>query len=246
MKLKEEARYWREQIDINKVWGPALLILAGIGLMISATVLFLELAEDVWEQEKFTFDHVIMDYFESIESGALTVTLRLITETGSVWWITAASVLTVLFLWLKKRDVLGVVFFILANVGGGLFIFVLKYFFQRERPTLAPEYDGNGYSFPSGHALGSFILYGFIIYLIGREKRFFKTRMLAIFLLSILIISVGLSRVYLQVHYPSDILAGYAVGLIWLICCIFSMEMMKVFRNKDKRTYLSELIHNRK
>lgn len=246
MNLKDEARYWRDQIDISRVWGPALLILAGIGLMISATVLFLELAEDVWEQEKFTFDHVIMDYFESIESGALTVTLRLITETGSVWWITAASVLTVLFLWLKKRDVLGVVFFILANVGGGLFIFVLKYFFQRERPTLAPEYDGNGYSFPSGHALGSFILYGFIIYLIGREKRFFKTRMLAIFLLSILIISVGLSRVYLQVHYPSDIMAGYAVGLIWLICCIFSMEMMKVFRDKDKRTYLSELIHNRK
>ncbi|WP_404449444.1 phosphatase PAP2 family protein [Sutcliffiella horikoshii] len=246
MNLKEEARYWKEQIDFSKVWAPGLLILAGIVLMISATALFLELAEDVWEQEKFTFDHVIMDYFESIESGALTVTLRLITETGSVWWITAASVLTVLFLWLKKRDVLGVVFFILANLGGALFIFVLKYFFQRERPTLAPEYDGNGYSFPSGHALGSFILYGFIIYLIGREKRFFETRMVAICLLSILIISVGLSRVYLQVHYPSDILAGYAVGLIWLICCIFSMEMMKVFRDKDKRTYLSVLIHNRK
>ncbi|WP_339149734.1 phosphatase PAP2 family protein [Sutcliffiella sp. BMC8] len=246
MNLKEEARYWKEQIDIKKIWGPGLLILAGVGLMITATVLFLELAEDVWEQEKFTFDSVIMDYFQSVESVTLTNVFKMITETGSIWWITVTSCFTVLFLWLKKRDVLGVLFFILAVAGGGIFIFVLKYFFQRERPSLAPEYDGNGYSFPSGHALGSFILYGFIIYLIGREKRYFKVRVLAIALLSLLIISVGLSRVYLQVHFPSDILAGYAVGLIWLICCIFSMEMMKVYRDKDKRGYLSDLIHHRK
>ncbi|MCG1020197.1 phosphatase PAP2 family protein [Sutcliffiella horikoshii] len=246
MNLKEEARYWKEQIDINKIWAPGLLILTGVGLMITATVVFFELAEDVWEQEKFKFDSVIMDYLQSVESTTLTNVFKMITETGSVWWITAASIFTVLFLWLRKRDVLGVLFFVLAIAGGGSFIFVLKYFFQRERPSLAPEYDGNGYSFPSGHALGSFILYGFIIYLIGREKRFFKVRMLAIALLSLLIISVGLSRVYLQVHFPSDILAGYAVGLIWLICCIFSMEMMKVYRDKDKRAYLSDLIHHRK
>ncbi|KPB03970.1 hypothetical protein AAV98_14505 [Bacillus sp. CHD6a] len=233
-------------MDLRKVWAPALLILAGIVLMITATALFFELAEEVWEQEKLTFDHVIMEYFQSIESGTLTSILRTITETGSIWWITAVSVLTVLFLWLKKRDVHGVVFFILAIVGGGIFIFVLKYFFQRERPTFAPEYDGNGYSFPSGHALGSFILYGFIIYLIGREKRFFKMRMFVIGLLSVLVISIGISRVYLQVHYPSDILAGYAVGMIWLICCIFSMELMKVYRDKDKRAYLSNLIYHRK
>jgi undecaprenyl-diphosphatase len=246
MNVKEEARYWKEQIDIRKIWAPALLIFTGIVLMIAATALFFELAEDVWEQEKFTFDQVIMNYIQSIESRRLTNILRTITETGSIWWITVASVLTVLFLWLKKRDVHGVVFFILAIAGGGLFIFLLKYFFQRERPTLAPEYDGNGYSFPSGHALGSFILYGFIIYLIGREKRFFKTRMFVIGLLSVLIFSIGLSRVYLQVHYPSDILAGYAVGMIWLICCIFSMEMMKVYRDKDKRAYLLNLIYHRK
>ncbi|NLP50812.1 phosphatase PAP2 family protein [Bacillus sp. RO1] len=246
MNVKEEAHYWKEQIDLKKIWAPALLILMGIVLMITATALFLELAEDVWEQEKLTFDHIIMNYFQSVESGTLTNTLRILTETGSIWWISAASVITVLFLWLKKRDVHGVVFFILAIAGGGIFIFVLKYFFQRERPTLAPEYDGYGYSFPSGHALGSFILYGFIIYLIGREKRFFKTRMFAIGLLSVLILSIGFSRVYLQVHYPSDILAGYAVGMIWLICCIFSMEMMKVYRDKDKRTYLSNLIYHRK
>ncbi|KMJ58696.1 hypothetical protein AB685_09900 [Bacillus sp. LL01] len=233
-------------MDFKKVWAPGLLILAGIGLMITATVLFLELAEDVWEQEKFTFDHVIMEYFQSVENGTLNTVFKLITETGSVWWITIASVFTVLFLWLRKRDVLGILFFVLAIAGGGSFIFVLKYVFQRERPSLAPEYDGNGFSFPSGHALGSFILYGFLIYFIGREKRFFKTRMLAIGLLSVLIISVGLSRVYLYVHYPSDILAGYAVGLIWLICCIFSMEMMRVYRDKDKRASISNLIHHRK
>ena len=246
MNLKEEASYWKKQINISKIWAPGLLILAGIGLMITATVLFLELAEDVWEQEKFTFDSVIMDYLQSIENGTLTNVFKIITETGSVWWITAASCFTVLFLWLKKRDVLGVLFFTLAIAGGGIFIFVLKYFFQRERPSLAPEYDGSGYSFPSGHALGSFILYGFIIYLIAREKRFLKWRLFTVSLLALLIISVGLSRVYLQVHFPSDILAGYAVGSIWLICCIFSMEMMKVYRDKDKRAYLSDLIHHRK
>jgi undecaprenyl-diphosphatase len=231
MKLKEETRYWKEQINLQKIWAPALLILAGVGCMALATILFFELAEEVWEQEKFAFDHVILDFFQTIEDGRIDIVMKGITETGSFWWITIGSIITILILWWKRRDLTGILFFLLAIGGGGIFIFILKYVFQRPRPSTASEYDGTGFSFPSGHTLGSFIFYGFIVYLIAREKKFFKIRMIAILCLAALALSVGLSRVYLNVHYPSDILAGYAVGLIWLSCCIFSMELIKVYRN---------------
>ena len=86
------------------------------------------------------------------------------------------------------------------------------------------QIDAIGYSFPSGHAMGSIILYGFIVYLIMRSELPRAAKGGLSFLLILLASLIALSRVYLSAHYPSDVVAGQAGGLAWLMICIVSLE----------------------
>ena len=93
----------------------------------------------------------------------------------------------------------------------------LKLIFMRERPFELMIITEDGYSFPSGHAMASLGFYGFIIYLIWNMKCKKKFKVLTTVLLSFLIILIGISRIYLGVHYASDVLAGYLVSVAYLI-----------------------------
>lgn len=98
--------------------------------------------------------------------------------------------------------------------------YVLKSIFTRPRPFDLMIIFENGYSFPSGHAMVSLGFYGFIIYLINKFDLDKKTKVFFSGLLIILILLIGLSRIYLGVHYPSDVLAGYIISLAYLIIYI--------------------------
>ncbi|HET6723141.1 MAG TPA: phosphatase PAP2 family protein, partial [Chitinophagaceae bacterium] len=98
-----------------------------------------------------------------------------------------------------------------------LLMFVLKFYFQRERPDLPVIGDVSGYSFPSGHALISVVFYGMFIHMIWHEVKLKWLRVTSIIVLALLILLIAFSRVYLRVHYASDVIAGIAVGFIWLV-----------------------------
>ncbi len=98
--------------------------------------------------------------------------------------------------------------------------YVLKSIFTRPRPVDLMIIFENGYSFPSGHAMVSLSFYGFIIYLINKLDLDKKIKIFFSILLIILILLIGLSRIYLGVHYPSDVLAGYLISLAYLIIYI--------------------------
>ncbi|WP_417897180.1 phosphatase PAP2 family protein [Bacillus haimaensis] len=242
MKKTNVMMKWLNSGYLREKWVAIFLVLLGMIVSVSAGGLFLELAEEVLEEEKFAFDHAIMTFLRSHEYDLVFSKMKIITEAGSVWWIASVTAITAVFLWFYRKDRWGVLFFIIANGGGGLLVLLLKHVFQRPRPSLNPAYDGNGFSFPSGHATGSIILYGFMIYLIARERKLIIGRVAAIIGLLFLIIFVGFSRVYLDVHYPSDILGGFAVGTIWLLFCLFSLEVSKI---KGKRAFIGNLISHR-
>ena len=208
----------------KKVWLPLLLNAVGLLVAILAIMLFSELAEEILEKETLQFDQSIIQAIDPIRSDRLLNVIEIITELGSVWWITVVSIATVAILWFKKRDGWSIVFFIIAQAAGGLLTKVLKHFFARSRPSVDAAYDAVGYSFPSGHAMGSFLLYGFIGYLIVRSQRGRTTKWISGLLVLLFILMIGFSRIYLGVHYPSDVLAGYAAGTLWLSVCIFSLE----------------------
>ncbi|MGB7999280.1 MAG: phosphatase PAP2 family protein [Anaerobacillus sp.] len=208
----------------KKVWYPLILNAFGLLIAVLAIMLFSELAEEILEKETLQFDQTIISAIDPVRTGWMLSTMEVITELGAVWWITVVSIVTIAVLWFRKRDLWSILFFVIATAAGGLLTKALKHFFARSRPTIDPAYDAVGYSFPSGHAMGSFILYGFLGYLIIRSQRGRATKWISGLLVFFFILIIGFSRIYLGVHYPSDVLAGYAAGTLWLFICIFSLE----------------------
>jgi membrane-associated phospholipid phosphatase len=148
-------------------------------------------------------------------SPALTGVMQDISRLGSQGVLLALAAITALGLLLRKRWQ-DAVLLLLAYGGGELTISFLKSYFQRPRPA-APLVLVHGYSFPSGHAFNIMLVCGFAIYLLWPVCRGAWARGLVLAVSLSLIVLVGFSRVYLRVHWLDDVLAGYAIGVAWLL-----------------------------
>lgn len=102
----------------------------------------------------------------------------------------------------------------------------IKEIVKRDRPSLNEAFDALGYSFPSGHAMLSIMTFGFLAYIIAANLKSVTGKFVITLFMGIVIVSIGLSRVILNVHYPTDILAGYCVGGILLIIVIYCHRLL--------------------
>ncbi|WP_423410345.1 phosphatase PAP2 family protein [Heyndrickxia sp. MSNUG] len=209
---------------VKKVGFPFLFMGAGIVISILFIYLFSEVAEEMLEQEVKAFDDSIITFFRNISTHTLDQLMTFVTELGSLWFLSLMTIVTLFTLWIKKRDKWGMLFFLIGIGGGGLLTKVLKVYYARSRPSINPDIDAVGYSFPSGHSMGSLIFYGFIAYFIVRSDISKPLKWTVGVISGILIILIGTSRIYLDAHYPSDVIAGHLAGAIWLILCILSLE----------------------
>ncbi|WP_226037435.1 phosphatase PAP2 family protein [Aquibacillus saliphilus] len=209
---------------IKKLSLPIIVLLIGLGIISFFTFIFVEIGEDLLAREIRTFDSAIIDLLKTIETDTLDQLMIVITELGSVWFLTTLSILVILILWFAAKDKWGITTFIVAVAGGGTISKVLKHYYNRERPSINPEIDAIGYSFPSGHSMGSLIFYGFAIYFVARSKWSKAVKWSFAILSIILIFLIGISRVYLGAHFPSDVLAGYLAGTVWMTLCILALE----------------------
>jgi membrane-associated phospholipid phosphatase len=217
-----------QEVQTKNLILPILLVLTGLGISIVFINLFAELAEDMLESEVEQFDSAIIGFFNQIASDTLGKVMFVFTELGSLWFLTMFSVIMLSILWMKKKDKWGILFFIIGIGGGGLLTKLLKYYYGRERPSINEEIDAIGYSFPSGHSMGSLIFYGFLTYFIFRyTANRKKVKWLIAGLSAVLIVLIGISRIYLGAHYPSDVIAGHLAGAIWLILCLLALEYVK-------------------
>jgi len=174
--------------------------------------LFGLLAEDVWAREGFGWDTFLLNAVHAHATARLDTFMLLITRIGAPLPMLAVVALSLLALLLRGRrtDLL----FVAVAVGGAAALNLLaKLLFQRARPalwpSLTPETD---YSFPSGHAMGSLAVVAALSVLLWHTR--WRWAVLAAGLLFVL--AVGLSRIYLGVHFPSDILAGWSASLAWV------------------------------
>lgn len=229
--------------DISKA--SILIIVVGFISVGVAFNLFFELADQVMEDEKFIIDQWAVDFVLAIKSGWLGQAFGLITEAGSVRFITVASILLVLYLFFSSSFSRWVaLYFVINMVGISALTKLLKLYFERQRPEVLAEYDGTGFSFPSGHTTGSMVFYGFLIYLVAISHWKKSLRLTLNIFLGILILSIAFSRVYLGVHYFTDILAGLLFGLSWLFVCISALEitLWNQRRRKQKLNTSSERV----
>lgn len=159
-------------------------------------------------------DNEVYEFIYSSESFITTSVMLGYTKIGEVWSMVVLSMLVVCYLMLKKMKI-EALFFALAMIISGSLNPLLKNIFDRERPTLLRLIDITGFSFPSGHAMGSTAFFGSIAVLINRSNSAYKPYLIGLCVFTILMISV--SRVYLGVHYPTDIIAGIIGGVISIL-----------------------------
>lgn len=189
-------------------------LLASLAAAVLALVLFAWLADEVFEGDVAAFDARVRNAVHAFSSPALTALMRAFSLIGDQGLIAVFAAAVVVFLLLRwRRATLWLVF----SVAGALVLdLALKNAYHRPRP--APFFGGlpHSYSFPSGHALFSFCFYGVLAGVLSARLRSPGLKVLVWALAAVLIAAIGLSRIYLGVHYPSDVLAGYLAAAVWV------------------------------
>lgn len=206
----------------------SIIRLAGLAVAALAMWGFATLAEEVLEKETYAFDTSILLYLRSLHTPLRDRIMLAFTSLGEPNLLLALSVSLGIILWVRKHHSEATTIGVTGAGAIGLNI-LLKQLFARARPQLWERtVEVKFYSFPSGHAMISMVIYGWLGYLLG--SRFPKQRWWIYGLTIILVAVIGLSRLYLGVHWPTDVIAGYSAGLVWLITCIYSLEVWKQFR----------------
>ncbi len=195
----------------------SVLLVLGLAAAVAALALFLWLAGIVEGKAAVPFDASVRGWVHAHSSPSLTSFMRLMSLIGSPAFLVAFSLIAFPILLRVAHRPREALLFLIAMTGGFVLDAALKVAFHRVRP---PTYFGTpepaSYSFPSGHALFSVCLWGSLALLAGQRVRGAAARA-AIFVAAVLLPGlIGYSRIYLGVHYPSDVVAGYAAATIWV------------------------------
>lgn len=200
-----------------------------IGLLVAAGCLwfFSDLAEDVVTRDPIVrFDRAVATLLHALAVPGLTAFFLVVTALGSVETIALLGLLVAMFLWWRQRWLeLGA--WVAAVAGAGALNQLLKALFARPRPYFEqPLVLETSYSFPSGHSMLSLVLYGMLAYFAVLALRTWRARTAVILGSALLVLLIGFSRMYLGVHYFSDVVAGYAAGGVWLSTLITGLETL--------------------
>lgn len=180
------------------------------------TIFFLKIAGEIIEKEPIVFDLSILNSIHAYSNSFYDYLFFIMTTIGGVSVMLPVTILVLAYFIYKKQRRNALI--IIAGVGGATAAnLILKLLFQRERPSLwYPLITENSYSFPSGHAMISAALIICLVSILWKTR----WRWLAIISGTVLIILIGLSRLYFGVHYPSDILAGWCASIAWIYIVI--------------------------
>jgi undecaprenyl-diphosphatase len=214
-----------------------LVIVASAGAFI-----FLQLTSEIAEGETHRFDEAILLAFRTADNPALPLGPKWLTSTfieftalGSTSVLGLVTLLVIGFL-LSERKRFHALLIGLAVAGGALISTILKMLVGRPRPeSVSHLVDVTTLSFPSGHAMLSAVTYLTLGALLMREFKTKRTRILVIFSVVLLTALVGVSRVYLGVHYPTDVLGGWCAGAAWAAFCLLVVDFLEARSAKNMR-----------
>ncbi|MDD1427889.1 phosphatase PAP2 family protein [Dolichospermum sp. ST_sed9] len=224
--IQQISNFWLRYIHPRLA--PLIATIGIVGFAICLLILFVlaKLAEEVLEGDTFAFDTTFLLWLHHFANPNLDHLMLFLTNLGNPITVVIVAGITVLLLWWRSyREEAKV--FILACLGGLILNTGLKLFFSKPRPELWESLIAEkSFSFPSGHALGSMVLYGFIAYELATHYPHLSKVIYS--LTVILIVAIGISRPYLGVHWPTDIIAGYGVGFLWLMICITMLKLQRL------------------
>ena len=217
--------------------GITLRLLIAVALFILLFFLFYFVADEIVLEQNNTFDLFIFQALSDITSPAITKLMLAFTFLGSNAFLLPAYIILVLyFLIVRKNTRLSLDTAMVGLTSTGL-LFLMKDIFKRQRPLDPLIKNVNGYSFPSGHSFSSFTFCGLLIYMIWQTKLSLIWKWLLSGLFFLLATCVATSRVYLHVHYASDVVGGFCLSLMWLIISLLLLHKIdtRLFTNMQKK-----------
>lgn len=183
-------------------------------ILLICVIIFLKILEDVFEKDKLIIDTIVYNFVVlKLRKEPLTTIMKIITNLGGAYFLIGITILSIIFLKDKKISLLISLNLVISTILNIL----LKNIIQRPRPEGYRLIEETGYSFPSGHSMVSMAFYGFIIYLIWKKVENKKIKYTLCTILTILMLAIGISRIYLGVHYASDVIAGFLISLSYLV-----------------------------
>lgn len=210
-----------------------------LGISLACVIGFLYIGAEILQGDKPELDARAFAFAKSIGSPNMRRFFEVITFFASQQFITPAALLLIgWFLFVRKHRWHSIKVPVVA-LGSISLNLLLKHFFARPRP-LEPVVQATGLSFPSGHAMIAASFYGLLIYLVSKNIAHPVLRYMLIGGLTLFILLIGFSRVYLRVHYATDVLAGLLAGLLWVILSLWLLRKLEKFSRKEITPILAD------
>lgn len=187
-----------------------LLVLVGAFLLLAANI------ETLWLAK---IDNQLLLQFENIRNDFLTEAFQFISDVGSIKGLLFISGLATVYLLYRKR-IADVLFLMIVFWGSRGINSIIKNWVERDRPEINPLFNAAGFSFPSGHAMNSAAVLGFFCFLLCFHLKSERFRKGSVIVTVLLVVFIGASRIYLGVHYMTDIIGGYLAGIIWMLIAV--------------------------
>lgn len=221
-----------------------MLISIALVIFVVAINLFVELTDELMEKELKIYDDRITEYVLSFRTPALNDFFRFITDLGDFYAYLIATILVSIYLFVKFRHWKFILQLVGITILSALSNVALKRFIDRARPGIEHLVSAEGLSYPSGHSMSAMAFYGFLMYLSFQIKMAKWLRTLLCTLFVLLIFLIGLSRIYLGVHFPTDVAGGFIAGIIWVAFCIVLFNIASLYRRKKARKQPKEKEEN--
>jgi undecaprenyl-diphosphatase len=209
-----------------------VFLLIGAAIAVAGTLGFAELGEHVRKGSTQAFDTAVLQWLAARQSPTITSIMIEITPLGTGAVVLMIVGVTAAFLWHTEHKH-SARLLLAATAGNILLNGVLKLYFDRPRPSVFVwQTHAASSSFPSGHAMSATVVYGTVAYLLARLQKHVWSRVLTLSSAVLIIALICLTRLYLGVHYPSDVLAGIIIGLAWSGFCMATLEASLVLARR--------------
>lgn len=222
---------------IRKFWASLALLsvemIAVLAIFIISLIAFVLITRRVFHLRNEALDFKVFDALEPYVNETNNQIMLAITFLGKHEFLIPANlILIAYFLFIKRHKWYSIKVPAIALSSLAL-MFILKNLFGRQRPLIPLLEEARGLSFPSGHALMSITFYGLLIYITYKSTENKPLKWSIISFLLVLILLIGFSRIYLRVHYTTDVMAGFATGFLWLVFSIWMINRMEKFSRRN-------------
>lgn len=217
-----------------------ILIFSALVIFVLGLNFFIELTDSLTGRSLKDYDRTVTDFIISFRTPGLNKYFQFITDAGDLYGYIIATAIAAVFFFLKFRNWKIILELLSVTILAALSNIALKRVINRARPDIEHLVVVESLSYPSGHAMSAMAFYGFLIYLSFRIKMAKWLRTLFCFLCVFLILGIGISRIYLGVHFPSDVLGGYMAGLIWIAFCVILFNIIDLLRKRKSRVLKTE------